>query len=204
MLTQTGDVQIIGALSATSITGTTRAGITQEASQIYPIELQLFRVWDAFQTPLGTAAADDLGITAAAFATGCPYIHSGDLNALGPYTRYARAMFTLPVEYVAGGAAAFRFATGMLTAVASVSNTIDVEAYKSDRDATIGGSDLVTTAAQSMNSTTFAEKTFTIEPSTLAPGSVLDIRIALIGNSATASAHFAAIAHAELSLTVKG
>lgn len=199
-----GDLSVTGSISCVGLSGATRASLTQETSQVYPVELMNFRIWDAFQTLITTAGTDDLGITAAAFGTGTPYIHSGDLNAAGSITRYARSMFTLPPEYVAGGAVTIRFSAGMLTAVASVAATVDVEAYKSDRDTTIGGSDLVTTSATSINSTTHANYSFTVTPSGLAPGDVLDLRIALICNSATASSHFATISNVEVLLTVKG
>lgn len=202
-----GDVVITGALqvSGNLTAPINRSNLINDLVASYPLELQDFRIWDAFQTSLTTAANDDLGITAAAFGTGGPYIHSGDLNALGAYTRYARTLFTLPPEYVSAGAVQLRFCGGQITSVASVSSTVDVEAYLRSRTSTaISGSDLVTTAATSINSTTFAEKTFDVTSSGLSAGSILDIRIALIGNSATASSHFAAILAAEVLLTVKG
>lgn len=186
------------------ISGTNRAGMTASASSVYPVELQLFRVWDAFQTSLGTAAADDLGITAGVFGVGAPYIVSRDLNALGASTGYARALFTLPVEYEATGSVALRIYAGMLTTVASVSATVDAEIWRSDKDGTIGGADLVTTSATACNSTTVAAKDFAMSYSGLAPGDQLDVRIAMILSSATGSSHFCIIPSVEFILTVKG
>ena len=79
--------------------GLTRANIAPELSRVFPVPLTEVRVWNAFQTPLGTAGNDDLGITAGAFATGCPYITAGDLQSAGPTTRYGRFIYQIPVEY---------------------------------------------------------------------------------------------------------
>lgn len=188
-----------------NITGSVlRENITKDSQAEHPINLQDFRVWNAFQTPLGTAASDDLGITAGAFGTGNPYIISVDMNAAGAVTGYARCMFQVPVNYVAASTVKVNLSTGMLTAVASVSATVDVEVYKFGRDTLVTGSDLVTTAATSMNSLTFSDKSFTLTSTAISPGDILDIRIAIIANSATASSHFAAIAAVEVLLDVKG
>jgi len=187
------------------ITGTTRTGFTAETSIAYPLPFETMRVWDAYQTNLPSiGAADDIGLATGTFGTALPYLKSQDMNAAGPITEYARTTFTFPPEYVAGGTVQIRFAAGMLTSTASVSATVDAEAYLSARTTLVSGSDLVTTTATSINSVTFAEKLFTVNASGLSPGSILDIRIAIIANSATASSHFAAIAACEILCTVKG
>lgn len=198
-------VTINNSLAVQSLTGATRSSIAQETLQVYPLEFVNMRVWDAFQTSLSAAAAaDDLGLATGTFATSAPYLTSRDLNALGATTGYARILFTLPTEYSQSASVALRLYGGMLTSVASVSATVDAEVYRLDKDTTIGGSDLVTTAATSINSTSFAAKDFSLTYSGLAPGDVLDIRLAIAANSATASSHFAAIASAEMLLTVRG
>jgi len=150
-------------------------------------------------------SADDMAISSGAFATGLPYIHTGDLMAAGATTRYARTMFTLPPEYVSAGAFQFRFASGMLTTVADTSATIDCEAYKTARSTLKTGSDLVSTSASSINSLSFAEKTFDISSTGLIAGDVLDIRVTIAINDAGASTVVdGAIAHAEALLTIKG
>lgn len=200
-----GDLTVTGSINASgSYTGPiSKSNLVQETLEAFPIPLTSLRVWDAFQTNITTAAADDLGLTAGAFGTGTPYVVSRDLNALGATTGYARTLFTLPPEYVDGAAITIRFAAGMLSAVASVSATVDVEVYKVARTTLVSGSDLVTTSATSINSTTFAEYSFTVTPTSRVAGDVLDIRIALSCNSATASSHFAAIAAIEVLLTIK-
>lgn len=181
-----------------------RSTVVLDQGVSFPLSLENFRVWDAFQTPLGTAGTDDLGITAGAFATGCPYLHAGDMNAAGSVTRYGRTTFTLPIEYNPGGLFVINFSAGMLTAVASVAATVDVEVYKLARTTLKTGSDLVVSAAQSINSTTFADIPFSLTATGLNPGDMFDIRVTIAANSATASSHFAAIAVAEVLLDVKG
>ena len=66
----------------------------------------------------------------------------------------------------------------MQVTVADTSSTIDVELYKLGRDGLVSGSDLVTTAAQSNNSLTFADLDFAVTTSTLDPGDQLAIRVA--------------------------
>jgi len=195
-----GDLILGGALKPLQ----PRSNLTQDAVQAYDLPLADWRVWDAYQTPLGSAGSDDLGITAGAFATGLPYITSGDCKTLTA-TRYARTTFTLPPEYEAGQTVQLRFAAGQLTTVADTTATLDAEAYASNRDTLKTGSDLVSTAAQSIKSLTFAEKTFDITAAGLAPGSVLDIRIAIaIVDAATGTAVIGAIAHAEILLDIRG
>jgi hypothetical protein len=195
-------LRITGDLSG--ITGLPRDSITQEDLKAYPLPIENWRVWDAFQTALGTAGTDDLGIATGTFGTGLPYITTGDVKTLTA-TRYARALFTLPPEYVAGETIQIRFATGMITTIAGTSATIDAEAYYSDRDSTIGGSDLVSTAAASINYLTFAEKTFTVNPVGRNPGDALDIRVAIATvDAATGTAVIGAIVHAEVQLDIKG
>jgi len=82
---------------------------------------------------------------------------------------------------------------------------VDVELYESNLDTTKTGSDLVTTAATTMNSLTFAAKAFDVTSTTLGPGDFLDIRISIACNdAATGTAVTPAIAHAELVLDIKG
>jgi hypothetical protein len=203
-----GDVEITGSLrvSGTYTGPINRSNLIADNTAVYMLPLQDFRVWDAMHTNLPTVgAADDLGLATGAFGTALPYLKTQDLNAAGAVTEYARTMFTLPPEYVAGGTITLRLTGGMLTAVASVSATVDVRLYVSARDTLISGSDLsTTTPATSLNSLTFANADFVVTPTGRVAGDVLDIRIAWIGNSATASSHFGAIAHVEMLLQVKG
>jgi hypothetical protein len=179
--------------------------LVQDNLVAYDLPISDFRVFDAYQTLLGTPASDDLGITTGAHGTGLPYISTGDLKAAGATTRRARILFTLPPEYVAGETVQIRFAAGMVTTVADTSATVDAEVYVSARTTLKTGSDLVSTSATTINSVTFAEKTFTVTATSLSPGDILDIRVSIaVTDAATLTAVIGAIAHAEVQCDVKG
>jgi hypothetical protein len=95
----------------------------------------------------------------------------------------------MPAEYVEGQSVELRIHAGMLTTVADQSCTVDVEVYKSDEDETSTG-DLCADAAvtDNMNSLVFADIDFTITPTTLSPGDLLDVKITVtIDDDATAT-----------------
>lgn len=195
-----GNLTVRGALPEYS-----RTYLLQENLKAYAIPLENLRVFDAYQTLLGSAAADDLGITAGAFGTGCPYLTAGDCKTLGATTRRARVKLTIPLEYVTGETIRINASAGMLTTIADTSCVLDVEVYKSARTTLKSGSDLVQTAATTMNSLTFAEVPFELDPSTLSPGDVLDIRISITcTDAASVGAVTPAIAELELLCDIKG
>lgn len=202
-----GGLVVQGAISAQSITApTARTNINTEFLQPFPVELQLFRVWDAFQTPLGSASSDDLGMATGTFATGLPYITTSDAKNTS-VTQRARVLFKVPKNYDAAANAIMQInlRCGMLTTVASSSATIDVEAYLSNRDTAKSGSDLISTSLTSINSLTFADVPFNFTTTTLVAGSWLDIRVTIaITDVATGTAVIGAIAHAEMLMAVKG
>ena len=138
------------------------------------------RVFDALATVLpATGGNDDLGLYGGTFGSASPSVSTGDFKNTS-VTRYARFMFQIPAEYDAGETVTLRMVAGMKTTVASSSGTLDVECYKSDEFAGIG-SDLCTTAATTINSLTSADKDFTITPTGLTAGDILDIRITIAG-----------------------
>jgi hypothetical protein len=201
-----GDLDVRGSLKVRgSLPTIPRDSLTQDDFQPIEIPLTALRVWDAFATPIGSPANDDLGITAGTFATGAPYVSAGDLKAAGATTRRARCLVALPYNYVAGQSVRVTLTAGMLTTIADTSCTVDVEAYKLDGDATVGGSDVVATAAQSMNSLTFADLDFDLTPSTLDAGTILDVRISVTcTDAATGTAVTPAIAGARIEVDLKG
>jgi hypothetical protein len=195
-----GDVRVTGQLLAQSIKSTgsgtlTGADLTanaeiaatqmaQNALQPYLVKLTDARVWDAIQTVLpGTPGTDDLGLQNGTFGTEAAHITAGDLKAAGATTRYARFLIPLPAEYEAAETVTLVISAGMLTTVADTSCTVDVECYKMDGDTTLSA-DLCATAATTINSLTFADKSFTITPTALEPGHLLDVRIAIACNDA--------------------
>lgn len=208
MASQFDDVRISGtlAIKENGISAQTRATILkQEAAVPFPVVLSDLRVWDAFQTNLpGTAATDDLALVGGTFGTSPPVVSAGDLKAAGATTRYARFQVTLPECYDAGETVTIALHSGMVTTVADTSCTIDVQCYKLDKAASIG-SDLCSTAAISMNSLVFASRSFTITPTTLVAGDILDVRIAIsCTDAATATAVIPTIAAIDLLCDIKG
>lgn len=126
----------------------------------------------------GTPASEDhLDCAGGTHATNAPSLQTLDFGgnaAAAAY--YARGELQLPWEYIAAGSVTIRLHAGMLTTVASEAATVDLLVYKSDEDETSTG-DLCATALQSLNSLTFADLDFTITPTTLSPGDLLDVLI---------------------------
>lgn len=186
-----------------------RANINADLSQVFEIPLQGFRVHDAFQTNLpAVGAADDIGLTAGTYGTQIPFLKSQDLNALGAMTQEkARTKFTLPFNYVAFSTVKIRVYAGMLTSVASVSATVDLQAFLCGRAVVgpiVSGSDLCVTSAISCNSTTMAACEFDLTSSGLSAGSVLDLLLMFDANSVTASSHFLIAPHVDAIINVQG
>lgn len=202
----TEDVSIQGNLRvAGTMPKRDRADLTQENLAAYPIPLTEFSTWDALATNLPAAAGnDDLGLVTGTLGTDSPTLQAGDLKAAGATTRYARCQVPLPPEYVAGETVQLRVSCGMKTTAADTSCTIDVQAYETDREGAVG-SDLCATAAQDMNDTAFADQDFTITATGLAPGDLLDIRLAIACNDgATGTAVIPTIGQVELLCDIKG
>lgn len=147
--------------------------------QPFPIPLTDFRVWDDMAALLPTAGAtDDLGMVEGTYATATPSLRTEDLKSAGATNNYARVLVQLPWEYVAAQSITLRFKAGMITTVADTTATLDCQAFKlqDDPDDAIG-SDLVSTAATTINSLVFANIDFVVTAAGLSPGDILDIRI---------------------------
>lgn len=208
MASQFDDVRISGTLSIkeSGIPAQTRLTILkQDALAIFPVNMMDLRVWDAIQTNLpGTAAADDLALIGTTFGSTAPRLTAGDCKALGATSRYARFMVELPECYEAGETVTLSLSAGMVTTVASSSCTVDVECYKIDKITGIG-SDICTTSATTINSLVFAAKAFTITPSGLTAGDVLDVRLTIACNdAATGTAVTPTIAGIDLLCDIRG
>ena len=200
-------VQIAGNLQVDgTIASRPRSELIQDNFAEYGVPMNQLRVFDAFATPIGSAASDDLGLsTGGTYGTDSPYITAGDMKAAGSTTRRARFLFTLPPEYVAGESVRIIAHAGMITTAADTSCTVDFEAYVVAKTGLASGSDLVSTAATTINSTSFAAKNFEVTSSGLAAGDVLDIRVSIACNdAATVTAVIPAIAHLALALDIKG
>lgn len=163
--------------SAATAWPNTRMTTVNAQVALNPAEL---RVWDAYATNLPVAAAaDDLGFTGGGtFGSAPSAIRTIDFKAAST-TAYFRWIIQLPSDYIPGGTLTLRLNAGMNTTVSDGTCTVDASAYLDN-----GGSDLVTTAAQSINSLTAANKDFTITPTGLVPGSTLDVRVVVAGTDA--------------------
>ncbi len=154
--------------------------VSSGADAPYPVALTRLRVHDALQTNLpGTAANDDMGLITGTPGTDAPHLQGVDFGG-GATDEKAAFEFVLPPEYRAGSPVSVRVKAGMITTVSDGTATVDVEVWKED-GAGLVGSDICATAAQSINSLTKANKTFTITPTGLVAGDVLIIRLAFIG-----------------------
>jgi hypothetical protein len=157
------------------------------------VPLTQARTWDSVAVNLpASAASDDLGLVSGTFGTNPARITAGDVKALGATTRRLYLAIPIPANYEDGQTIQLQIRAKMETTVADVSCTIDAEAYVGADGAL--GSDLVTTAAQSMNSLSAAAYTFTINATGVDPGDLLEVRLSISSNdAATATAVIPAI-----------
>jgi len=183
-----------------------RSKLDQDAAQEYVVPWSTLRVHDAIETLLPQPAAnDDLGWPATqTMGTVTPFIETADLKAAGATSVYARFQFAMPPEYDSGETITLRLRGGMNTTVADTTATIDAVVYKADEDGG-AGSDICATAAQSINNLTAADKDFTITPTGLVAGDVLDVRIEVaINDGATATAVIGRCYKASFLLDIRG
>jgi len=155
--------------------------LRQRALQAFAVDPTQYRVWDAHHTnAVGTAAADDLALTTGALTgSGASYLLSaGDCKNLGATTRRVAFCMPIPPNYVDCQTIQFRVRAKMETTIASTSCAVDLEAFVVGSGTTVG-SDLVTTAATTMNSLTAADKDFVIDASGVDPGQVLQCRLSI-------------------------
>lgn len=183
-----------------------RNKITEESLAEDPLLMTDFRVHDDLAALLpGTASGDDLAIIegGTGFGTDAPTVRTSDA-ANTTVTQRARIQYKLTDNYQAGQDVVIRLRAGMITTVANGTATIDVECYQHDEDGAVG-SDLCQTGAQSINSLTKANLDFTINPATLAPGDMLDIRVTIaITDSATGTAVIGELSRGAVRRDIKG
>jgi len=163
-----------------------------------------WRVWDAMQTNLpGTPLTDDLGLVGGTWASASPSLRTEDLKAAGATASYARAQIPLPAEYETGQSVTLRFHAGMITTVSDTTATLDVVCYETDEESGISA-DICATAATTINSVVLADIDFTITPTALTAGDLLDVRIhTAINDGATATAVIGCIGAVKLLCDVR-
>jgi hypothetical protein len=178
-----------------------RTNLTQEDLVAYPLPLDAFRTHDALQTVLpGTASADDLGLSTGTLGTSSPVLQTVDFGGTTT-TAYGRIRFAVPAEYVAGQTITLRLNAGMLTTISDGTATIDAQVYRAAAPTV----DVCATAATTINSLTASNKDFTITPTNVVPGDILDIRVAIAGSdTGDAGVMRGQIYSADLLLDIKG
>jgi hypothetical protein len=188
----------------TATTAIPRSKLAQDQNAVYAIPFTDLRIHDAFQTVLpGTSSGNDLALDDGTFSTSSQTVRTADVKTT-TVTNYARFRFALPAEYDAGQTITLRMMAGMLTTISDGTATLDIEVFKVDRSGGIG-SDLYAGAAVNINSLTLANRDFTITPTGLAAGDVLDIRVALaIADTATGTAVIGVIGAIEMLIDIKG
>lgn len=179
--------------------------LAQRVLASYPVDFLSLRTWDAAETNLpATAANDDLGLVTGTFGTDSLMVQTGDLKAAGSTSRKARFTLRVPAEYDDGQTIQVRVRAAMETTVADTAATVDVEAYKGAGDGSVG-SDLVSTSATSVNSLTASDYDFTITPSAVDPGDVLECVLTfLVNDAATGTAVTGAIYEIKLLCDTRG
>lgn len=158
--------------------------LRQRVLQRFPVGWDTFRVWDAWHSnPVATAATDDLALISGAMtASGSAgRISAGDCRNLGATTRRVAFFFPVPANYDDGETIQFRVRAAMETTVASASCTVDLEAFVRGVGANVGA-DLVTTAAQNMNSLSVTDYDFQLDAALIDPGMLLLVRLTIVCN----------------------
>ena len=205
--TITGDQVVNGNITCTgrvsSQTGIQRSSLEMDPSVTFGLPLHDWRVWDNEGTllPSTVGSADDLGLVTGTFGTNFSYLSTQDLNGAGAITERARIQFTIPFGYELGANFYIAVYAGMLTSAASVSATLDFEAFwQTIGSRAVDGGDIVLDAAKTINSTVLGGYNWLCSGVNGNEARQLDIRMTLAANSVTASAHHAIVARTYLLL----
>jgi len=179
-----------------------RSAITQQDLQPHKIKIMDLAVWDSpsARAVIATGANDDLAVVYGTHLTACPTIETGDVKTLTG-SRSIGFQFVIPVHYVAGETITLRVNAGMKTTVAGTSCTLDALVSESGDPTT----DICATAATTINSVTAANIDFTITPTNVAAGDILDVVLTIAYvDSATGTAVIGRINSITMLLDVKG
>jgi hypothetical protein len=184
-------------------TGTpARSSIAMDDLAPYAIAVRELRVWDAPVTPAvaATGANDDLAVVYNTFLTAGPTVETGDVKTANS-ARKVGFEFVLPIEYVAGETATLRINAGMKTTVSDGTCTVDVQVARRAAPTV----DICATNAATINSLVAANVDFTLTPTDLVPGDVLDVVVTITyHDTATGTAVIGQINTITMLLDVKG
>lgn len=172
---ESGDTLHIGVNGIIVTDSSGRIRNTQGATQVVDdgIDVTSARIWDATtSTKLSAtpASADDFGITAGTFLTSDPTLRSSDAKTT-TVTSKARFAYTVPSTYVAGQPITLRANAGMVTTVSDTTATIDAQVARRSAPTV----DICATAATTINTLAGGNVDFTLTPTNVVPGDVLDI-----------------------------
>ena len=149
--------------------------------QSYQIPVTAMRVHDAMSTVLpAAAAADDMGVVTGTPGTDAPNLQGVDFGGTSTDEKCG-FQFQLPQTYRDGETITLRCKAGMLTTISDGTATLDCECWPDDNDGTVSA-DICATAAQSINSLTLADIDFTITPTGLVNGDMLNFRLTFGGS----------------------
>ncbi|MFZ5833019.1 MAG: hypothetical protein ACOY3P_23275 [Planctomycetota bacterium] len=182
-----------------------RTQLTQDDLAVFTVPLTELRATGTL-AQLGNAAGTPsgaMGLTPGTHGTNTPIV-VGEAANQNSKTNLARLQFVLPPEYVAGETITLR-AHAKVSAAPQVGATLDVECFVSDGEAGPGAGDICATAAKNLT-TSYADHDFTITPTGLAAGDVLDIEITAVVNDTGGSAgnKIASIGKLEMLLDIQG
>lgn len=125
-----------------------------------------------------------LGLSACTHGTGAPVLESGYYNG-DVREESARLLLPLPGDYRPGGA--ITLDVQAVGASLAVGMTLGASAYRTNGEGGLAGGELCQTAAADL-STDWAGYPFVLDPDTLSPGDVLDLRVTLSGDDTSGSA----------------
>ena len=178
-----------------------RSELAEVSRAQYSLNPETWTVHDSSAALPTSAAADDLGLASGGFGTASPSLQTIDIKA--STTAYARRVVEMPPQY-ASGTVQVRVRAGMLTTIADDSCTVDLEAHKLDGDGAVAAA-LVAPAARDINSMSKSTHDFTITSSGLVAGSLLDLRLKVVGTDAsTGTTVQATITNVLLLLDIRG
>lgn len=157
-----------------------RSQLDQDDAKPYPISLHDWRATGTGAI-LGTAAGTPsgaFGLTVGTHGSASATI-VGESASGNSKTNLMRHQFVMPAEYVDGETVTLRIRC-KITADANTAQTLDVEVHEPDGAAGVG-SDICASAAQTITDA-YANYDFTITPTSVAAGDVLDIEVTGVAN----------------------
>lgn len=184
---------------AAANTGLARARLTEDALQSYVIPLHMLRAADG--ASLGVSDTEGSGDHYLTVSSNTIILRGNSPNS-NTQTDTSWFQFALPPEYVAAGDITARV-NCKYTAAPDTAGTIDVTCFKVTKTTGAVGSDICATAAQNLAASSTATD-FTITPTGLAAGDLLNISIVTAFQDQNGTAGEAEIGSVEVLLDVKG